>query len=88
MSWHLVYTKLAQKDAAKLAAAGLDVFDHEPLPANDPILSLPNVIVTPHIASATTQTRLRMAFMAVENLLAGIKGERLPYCANPQVYTK
>jgi len=72
----------------KIGAAALDVFEPEPIPAGHPLLSLPNVIVTPHIASATTQTRLRMAFMAVENLLAGIKGERLPYCANPQVYTK
>ena len=46
------------------------------------------MIVTPHIASAGTQTRIRMALMAVENLQAGLKGEKLPYCANPQVYTK
>ena len=72
----------------KIGAAGLDVFDPEPIPVNHPLLNMPNVIITPHIASATTQTRVRMAFMAVENLLAGLHGERLPYCANPQVYTK
>ena len=72
----------------KIGAAALDVFEPEPIPAGHPLLSMPNVIVTPHIASATTQTRQRMAIMAVENLLAGLKGERLPYCANPQVYTK
>jgi glyoxylate reductase len=72
----------------KIGAAALDVFEPEPIPAGHPLLSMPNVIVTPHIASATTQTRVRMATMAVENLQAGLKGERLPYCANPQVYTK
>jgi glyoxylate reductase len=71
----------------KIGAAALDVFDPEPIPAGHPLLRLPNVIITPHIASATTQTRDRMAIMAVENLQAGLKGERLPYCANPQVYT-
>ena len=72
----------------KIGAAALDVFDPEPIPANHPLLRLPNVIVTPHIASAGTQTRIRMALMAVENLQAGLKGEKLPYCANPQVYTQ
>ena len=71
----------------KIGAAALDVFEPEPIPAGHPLLRMPNVIVTPHIASATTQTRVRMAIMAVENLQAGLKGERLPYCANPQVYT-
>ena len=70
----------------KIGAAALDVFDPEPIPAGHALLRMPNVIVTPHIASAGTQTRIRMAFMAVENLQAGLKGERLPYCANPQVY--
>jgi glyoxylate reductase len=72
----------------KIGAAALDVFETEPIPSGHPLLGMPNVIVTPHIASATTQTRVRMAIMAVENLQAGLKGERLPYCANPQVYTK
>ncbi len=70
----------------KIAAAALDVFDPEPIPAGHALLHMPNVIVTPHIASAGTQTRIRMALMAVENLQAGLKGERLPNCANPQVY--
>jgi glyoxylate reductase len=72
----------------KIGAAALDVFEPEPIPVDHPLLRMPNVIITPHIASATTQTRIRMALMAVENLQAGLKGERLPYCANPQVYTK
>jgi phosphoglycerate dehydrogenase-like enzyme len=72
----------------KVGAAALDVFEPEPIPVDHPLLRLPNVIITPHIASAGTQTRIRMALMAVENLQAGLKGEPLPYCANPQVYTK
>ncbi len=77
---------LGARRIRKIGAAALDVFDPEPIPAGHALLRMPNVIVTPHIASATTQTRIRMAFMAVENLQAGLKGERLPYCANPQVY--
>jgi glyoxylate reductase len=69
-----------------IASAALDVFDPEPIPMTHPILKLPQVVITPHIASASTKTRQRMAFMAVENLLAGLEGKRLPYCANPQVY--
>jgi phosphoglycerate dehydrogenase-like enzyme len=50
------------------------------------LLALPNCIVAPHIASATVTARERMAVMAAENLLAGLQGERLPYCVNPEVY--
>lgn len=70
-----------------IRAAALDVTDPEPLPPDHPLLSLPNCIVVPHIASATVSTRNRMARMAAENLLAGLRGERLPYCANPEVYS-
>ena len=70
----------------RIAAAGLDVFEPEPIPANHPLLSLDNVVIAPHIASASKQTRLRMAMMAAENLVAGLNGERLPNCANPSVY--
>ncbi len=69
-----------------IRAAALDVTDPEPLPPDHPLLSLPNCIVVPHIARATLSTRTRMARMAAENLLAGLRGERLPYCANPEVY--
>jgi len=69
-----------------IAAAALDVTDPEPLPPDHPLLVLPNCIVVPHIASATVTARERMAVMAAENLLAGLRGERLPYCANPEVY--
>jgi lactate dehydrogenase-like 2-hydroxyacid dehydrogenase len=69
-----------------IAAAALDVTDPEPIPSDHPLLLLPNCIVVPHIASATVTARERMAVMAAENLLAGLRGERLPYCANPEVY--
>jgi len=69
-----------------IAAAALDVTDPEPLSPDHPLASLPNCIVVPHIASATVTARGRMATMAAQNLLAGLKGERLPYCANPEVY--
>jgi glyoxylate reductase len=62
------------------------VTEPEPIPADDPLLTLDNVIVPPHIASASVQTRSTMAMMAAANLGAGLRGERLPNCANPEVY--
>jgi glyoxylate reductase len=62
------------------------VTDPEPIPAGHPLTALPNCIVVPHIASATVTARERMATMAAENLLAGLRGEPLPYCVNPKVY--
>jgi len=70
----------------RIARAALDVTDPEPIPPDHPLLTLPNCIVVPHIASATITARDRMAMMAAENLLAGLRGERLPYCVNPEVY--
>lgn len=69
-----------------IRAAALDVTDPEPLPPEHPLYALPNCLITPHIGSATEDTRRRMAERACENLLAGLRGERLPYCANPEVY--
>jgi lactate dehydrogenase-like 2-hydroxyacid dehydrogenase len=71
----------------RIFAAGLDVTDPEPLPADHPLLTLENCIILPHIASASWATRQRMAVMAAQNLIAGLKGERLPNCVNPEVYT-
>lgn len=70
----------------RIFAAALDVTDPEPLPANHPLLELDNLIIAPHIASAGVGTRNRMAEIAARNLLAGLSGERLPHCVNPQVY--
>jgi lactate dehydrogenase-like 2-hydroxyacid dehydrogenase len=69
-----------------IARAALDVTDPEPLPADHPLVGLSKCIVVPHIGSATVHARERMAEIAAENLLAGLRGERLPHCANPQVY--
>jgi len=66
-----------------LAGAALDVFACEPLPAGSPLLGVPNLILTPHIGSATVATRARMADLAVDNLLAGLAGRPMPHCANP-----
>ena len=69
-----------------IAGAALDVTDPEPLPADHPLLGAPNVLVIPHLGSATHRTREAMADLAVDNLLAGLAGERLPRCVNPEVY--
>jgi glyoxylate reductase len=67
-------------------AAALDVTDPEPIATSDPLLTLDNCLVVPHIASASRATRGRMAAMAAANLLAGVRGERLPTPVNPEVY--
>ena len=69
-----------------IAYAGLDVTAPEPIGADHPLLALPNALVLPHIGSASISARERMATMAAENLLAGLRGERLPNCVNPEVY--
>jgi glyoxylate reductase len=66
-------------------AAGLDVTDPEPLPADHPLMTLPNCLVVPHIASATIWTRNEMARLAVENCLAVLNGTTPPHCVNPEV---
>jgi glyoxylate reductase len=70
----------------QIGYAALDVTDPEPLPADHKLLELPNLIVAPHIASATVSGRNLMATRAIQNLLAGLHGERLPYCVNEEVY--
>ena len=67
-------------------AAALDVTDPEPLPVDHPLVALDNCLVVPHIASASRATRGRMAAMAAANLVAGVRGERLPTPVNPEVY--
>ena len=81
-----IHDEPALYDALKngtLFAAGLDVTDPEPPDPKNPLLRLPNVIVAPHIASATVQTRNAMATIAAENLLAGLAGKPLRHCVNP-----
>jgi phosphoglycerate dehydrogenase-like enzyme len=70
----------------QIFAAALDVTVPEPLPMDHPLLGLDNCIIVPHIASASWRTRQNMSLMAAENLIAGLKGERLPHCVNPEVY--
>jgi glyoxylate reductase len=72
----------------QIAGAGLDVTDPEPLPAAHSLLTAPNLVVVPHIGSATHRTRESMADMAVDNLLAALAGRRMPHCANPEVYER
>jgi glyoxylate reductase len=69
----------------RLAAAALDVFAEEPLAPESPLRGAPNLVLTPHIGSASVVTRTRMAELTVANLRAGLAGEPLPHCANPQV---
>ncbi len=66
-------------------AAGLDVTDPEPLPADHPLVHLPNVTVVPHTASATVHARDAMAELAARNLLAVLNGQTPPACVNPEV---
>ncbi len=80
-----LYEALKEK---RIFGAGLDVTEPEPLPLDSPLLTLDNVVIVPHIASASKTTREKMSWMAAQNLIAGLKGERLPNCVNPQVYSK
>jgi glyoxylate reductase len=75
-------------EGQRIFAAALDVTDPEPLPLDSPLLELDNCIIVPHIASASVQSRDMMAFLAAENLLAGLEGKRLPHCVNPEVYSQ
>jgi glyoxylate reductase len=69
-----------------LYSAGIDVFAQEPVEQDNPLLALPNVVVVPHIGSATTLTRARMADLAVNNVIAALAGQKMPFCVNPEVY--
>ncbi len=74
----------------KIAGAGLDVFNDEP-PISEPrpnpeLLKMSNVVLTPHIGTATRELRIEMASIVADNVLAAIRGERAPNVVNPQVY--
>lgn len=78
-----LYNALKEK---RIFAAGLDVTDPEPLPLDHPLFTLENVLVMPHIASASKAARDKMSWIAAKNLIAGLEGRHLPNCVNPQVY--
>lgn len=73
-------------DSGRVYAAGIDVFEREPVSMDNPLLRHPRVVLAPHIGSATIRTRALMADMAVDNALAALAGESMPHCANPAVY--
>ena len=76
----------AALDSGHLYAAGLDVFEREPVALDNPLLQHPRVVVVPHIGSATTLTRAKMVDIAVRNASAVLLGQPMPHCVNPQVY--
>lgn len=76
----------AALQSGEIAAAGLDVTDPEPIPVDHPLVGLDNCFIVPHLGSSSRRTRQAMAMLAADNLLAGLGGDRLPACANPEVY--
>jgi glyoxylate reductase len=70
-------------ESKKIAGAALDVYEKEPL--INPSLRRPNVVLAPHISSASLETRTKMACMAAENVVAHLKGQRPPNILNPEV---
>ncbi len=69
----------------QIAGAGLDVFEHEPK-VDAALKKMPNVVLTPHLGSATPQVREHMANIVVDNILAFLEGKKLPNCVNPQIF--
>lgn len=74
--------------AGRIAGAALDVLEQEPPAPDDPILHLPNLLLLPHIGSATVETRLAMLELAIENLLAALRGETPPSVVNPEALAR
>jgi glyoxylate reductase len=75
-------------EAGRLWGAALDVTDPEPIPAAHRLVTMTNVLITPHIASATQETRGKMAELAARNLLAVLNGQEPPRCLNPEVLAR
>ena len=69
-----------------LSGVALDVTDPEPLPFDDELLGMDNVLITPHISSASTATVNAMGIMAAHNIIAALSGQKMPSCLNPQVF--
>lgn len=76
----------AALDSGHLYAAGLDVFEREPVAMDNPLLQHPRVVFVPHIGSATTLTRAKMVDIAVSNAAAALEAQPMPHCVNPEVY--
>ncbi len=72
----------------RILRAAIDVTDPEPISLDDPLLTLDNLLIVPHIGSAVPATRRQMMAMAVDNLILALKGERMPFCVNPEVYDR
>lgn len=72
--------------SGQLYAAGIDVFEQEPVSLDNPLLGLSNVVVAPHLGSATVNTRAKMADIAADNAIAALQGLPMPHCVNPEVY--
>jgi len=70
--------------SGRIAAAALDVTEPEPMPVDDPLLELDNLLITPHVATSTWETRREMTRVAVANLLNGLAGKPMLHCANPE----
>lgn len=73
-------------DGGLIACAGLDVTDPEPIPPEHPLVGHPRCVIIPHLGSSSHQTRRAMADLAAENLIRGLRGERMVACANPEVF--
>ncbi len=84
-----IHNEIDLLDALKkgiIWGAGLDVTNPEPMKPENPLLDMPNVAILPHIGSATIEAREGMARIAALNVIAGLKGERLPFPVNPEIY--
>ncbi|TKI07274.1 glyoxylate/hydroxypyruvate reductase GhrB [Martelella alba] len=79
---------IAALESRRILAAGLDVYEHEPLAADSPLRRLPNVVLMPHMGSATHETRHAMAAAAVDNLITALTGRPRRNCVNPQILDK
>lgn len=80
-----LYKALVSK---RIAGAAIDVSDPEPMPLDDPLMNLENVVITPHIASGSVATATAMGLMAAKNIITAIKGEQMPSCVNPNASIK
>jgi phosphoglycerate dehydrogenase-like enzyme len=71
--------------SGQLGGAGLDVFQEEPISKDSPLLKLPNIVLVPHIGSASKKTRSTMATMCAENIISALNGEKPPNIVNQEV---